>query len=170
MEGREREDRNEKDISEVRTREGVGQNKTGLTLRFVSSIGGCVLSGHRRCHEPRTEQGNKGQALCSHHDAQLLPGEMREVLGWGSHSAHHSLGCHTLLHTTPQLSFLRAENLADLSVWGSCRFWKVLLEGGRCPREGGKVGCSKGGTVGLRDSWRPTGPQSSPGLLKMART
>lgn len=81
IEGRRREEsrqegeRNEKDISRVRTKKGVRQSKTGLTLWFASLIGGCVLSGHRRCHEPRTEQGDKGQALCSHHDAQFLPGE-----------------------------------------------------------------------------------------------
>lgn len=81
IEGRRREEsrqegeRNEKDNSRVRTKKGVRQSKTGLTLWFASLIGGCVLSGHRRCHEPRTEQGDKGQALCSHHDAQFLPGE-----------------------------------------------------------------------------------------------
>lgn len=57
--------------------------------------------------------------------------------------------------------FLRTENLEDLGVWGSCRFWKVLLD---VPSEGGQVGGSNGGTMGLKDSWRPTEPQNSPSL------
>ncbi|XP_047688315.1 RING finger protein 112 isoform X2 [Prionailurus viverrinus] len=35
--------------------------------------GGCVPGGHRGRHEPGAEQGNQDQALCPHHDAELLP-------------------------------------------------------------------------------------------------
>lgn len=39
-------------------------------------------------------------------------------------------------------------------------FWKEK----DVPSEGGQVGCSNGGTMGLKDSWRPTEPQNSPSL------
>lgn len=110
MEEREKEARNEKDISGVRAKKGLSREQGRPNPRSLS-IGGCVLSGHGRCHEPGTEQGDKDQALCSHHDAQLLPGERGAWVGWPP-------------------CFLRTENVADLGVWGSCRFWKVLLEGG----------------------------------------
>lgn len=74
--------------------------------------------------------------------------QVREVLGWGGH---------------PVSSELRTWQIWVSGVpEGSGRsFWKedVLSEGGQ-------VGCSNGGMMGLKDSWWPTGPQNSPSLLE----
>lgn len=100
-EGRQAGERGEKELSRVKTEKGIRQSKTGLSLWFASLIGGCFLSGHGRCHEPRAEQGDKGQTLCSHHDAQFLPGE-------------RCLGGAATLHTA--VGSLRTQSVAGLGV------------------------------------------------------
>lgn len=131
-EGRQEGERNEKDSSRERTKKRVRQSKAGLTLWSASLIGGCVLSGHRRCHEPRTEQGDKGQALCPHHDAQFVPGE-------------RCLGGAATVHTI--LGFLRTKRVTGLGIRvreGSRKcFWKEE----DVPGEGGQMGCSKGAVI-----------------------
>lgn len=138
-EGSQEGERNKKDISRVKTKKGVRQSKTGLTLWFVSLIGSCVLSGHGRCHEPRTEQGDQGQALCSHHDAQFLPGERAVWVGW-----------------PPCMPFSASSEPRELWAWvfrvhvGSRRcFWKEE----DVPGKGGQMGCCEGAMIRLGDDW-----------------
>lgn len=66
--------------------------------------------------------------------------QVREVLGWGGHPAFSKLRtCQIWVSGVPA---------------GSGRFfWKEDV-----PSEGGQVDCSNSGTVGLKDSWWPTGP------------
>lgn len=75
--------------------------------------------------------------------------QVRGVLGWGGHPAHHS-----------QLSFLRTGRVTGLGAWGPLGVRKE----DDVSSEGGQMGSSKGGMTGMRDNWSPMGPQHSVSL------
>lgn len=106
--------------------------------------GGCVSGGHGGRHEPRTEQRNKDQALCPHHDAELLPGE-GTVIGWPA-PATLSVKLGPCRWVWPSECRGQSLCLPGFCGRGLCRFWGCPCKGRMPPvGEGGNIVCSKGG-------------------------